>query len=67
MKEDFALLYFGTFAMLGLTLTLIMFVLWASKTIGKINRQNENRDRQFEILKTDMKDNFEQILSLLLK
>lgn len=42
---NYSLLYFGTFAMIFLSGTMIVFVLWASKQFNIQRRYNEQRDK----------------------
>lgn len=42
---NYSILYFGTFAMVFLSTTMIFFVLWATKQFNLQKRYNEQRDK----------------------
>lgn len=53
---NYSLLYFGTFAMIFLSGTMIFFVVWASKQFNVQKRYNEQRDK-FYIQRIDDLEN----------
>lgn len=71
MKQqfDFTPLYFGTFGMLILALSIIFLVLWASNSIKKFKKFAQERDEHYmtrlDGLEAIMRTEFKSMLEIL--
>jgi len=68
---NYYLLYFGTFAMIFFSCTMIFFVVWSSKQFNMQRRYNEQRDKLYlqriELVENLVKNEFKIIIEHLKK
>ena len=62
---DYSFLYFGTVAMIAITLSIVFFVLWASSALKKQRQYLEQRDKHYlariEVVEKLVKNEFKII------